>query len=192
MVSRFGKSPPWWDRELDAAGRPIRADARAAALEIWEKIHKQAESILRDSSEAAALMEQSVAQISRYLDRTGATLCPQNAARLLMASFTRALRRRATKLRRIELVGDMNDFREPRSTAHCGTTQDCRLDAEKACRHLSERSRTMHRLRSEGFDWEEIAGMMRTTATAARAEFSRDLKRAKRKLQPSPRARKST
>jgi transcriptional regulator len=40
----------------------------------------------------------------------------------------------------------------------------------------------MYELRNAGFEWKEIAEMLNTTDAAARAEFSRELKRAKHKL----------
>ena len=62
------------------------------------------------------------------------------------------------------------------------TEEDCRLDAEKAARHLSARGRQMYELRHAGFEWREIAQKLSTTDAAARAEFSRELKRARLKL----------
>ena len=181
MATCPGKSPLWWDRALDPTGNPIRADVRAAAQEVWAKACKMADTVLGDAGEAAALMERSVAQISRYLDRIGAAVCAQNAAGLLMCGFARSLRRRATKLRRIELVGNISEFAERRPAPSCTTKEDCRMDAEKASRQLSKRGRTMLGLRSAGFEWKEIGQILNTTDTAARAEFSREVKRAGRK-----------
>jgi FixJ family two-component response regulator len=56
------------------------------------------------------------------------------------------------------------------------------LDAEKAARQLSARGRQMYKLSHAGFEWREIAQKLSTTDAAARAEFSRELKRAKLKL----------
>jgi hypothetical protein len=56
------------------------------------------------------------------------------------------------------------------------------LDAEKAARQLSERGRQMYELRHAGFEWREIAQILKTTDAAAQAEFSRDLRRAKLKM----------
>ena len=61
----------FWGREVDSTGKLLRQDVRDAAHEIWEWALSRAQAILSDSSDAASLMERSVAQVSRYLDRRG-------------------------------------------------------------------------------------------------------------------------
>jgi DNA-directed RNA polymerase specialized sigma24 family protein len=127
-------------------------------------------------------MEKSVVQISRYLNRRGVTAFSQDTSSLLMCAFCRALRRHVVKLRRVELAPDLSEASERPSTRSCTTEEDCRLDAEKAARQLSARGRQMYELRHAGFEWREIAQKLSTTDAAARAEFSRELKRARLKL----------
>jgi DNA-directed RNA polymerase specialized sigma24 family protein len=123
-------------------------------------------------------MERSVVQISRHLDRIGSAPNAQNTASLLMCAFCRALRRHAAKLHRIELVGDLSELAEPLPAGRSySSKEDLRLDAEKAARRLSQRGRTMLELRQFGFEWKEIAEILHTTRCAARAEFSREVKR---------------
>lgn len=168
---------------MDFAGRPIRPDVRAAAHEVWYQARGRVQAVLGDDSDAASLMEKSVSQVSRYLDRTGSTSFSGNTNGLLVRAFCRALRRYAMKLHRIELVGNVSELSEPLPAQSCASKEDCRLDAENAARHLSERGRTMLELRSVGFDWKEIGEMFKMTDCAARAEFSREVKRAKQKVQ---------
>jgi DNA-directed RNA polymerase specialized sigma24 family protein len=175
--------PFWWDREYDYSGKPIRADVRAAAHEVWRQACDRVQAILGDTSDAAGLMERSVSQVSRYLDRIGSAPFAESRNGLLIRAFCRALRRYALKLNRIELVGDMNDFLEQLPGRSCASKEDRRLDAEKAIRQLSVTGRTMLELRRVGFEWKEIARILEMTDTAARAEFSRELKRAKLKAQ---------
>jgi hypothetical protein len=179
MATPSGRRFSWWDRELDHTGRLIRADVRTAAHEIWGQACDRVQALLGDTSDAAGLMEKSVAQVSRYLDRIGSAPFAENANGLLVSAFCRALRRYASKLRRIELVGDLSEFKEQTPARSCSTKEDCRLDAEKAARHLSHRGRMMLEFRRVGFEWKEIAEILKMTDTAARAEFSRELKRAR-------------
>ena len=76
----------------------------------------------------------------------------------------------------------MNALSETRSSQSCTSKDDCHLDAEKATRQLSERGRKMYELRDAGFEWKEIAAILHMTDAAARAEFSRELKRARIKM----------
>lgn len=63
-------------------------------------------------SEAAELMEKSVAQVSKYLDRAGADPFSQNTRGILMCAFCRSLRRYAMKLKRLQLVGGSAELSE--------------------------------------------------------------------------------
>src|SRR6266545_1080172 len=100
----------WWDREIDDAGRLIRPDVRLAAQEIWQEACRRTQVVLADNAAAAELMECSVAQVSRYLDRHSAPLraCKMNG--LLLLAFSRALKRRAGKINRIQSIGGTSDF----------------------------------------------------------------------------------
>lgn len=183
-MSEFSGSPTWWDRDVDSTGKPLRQDVRVAAHEIWDRAYQRAQAILGDCCDAAGLMERAVAQVSRYLDRKRAVPDANGVPAVLMCAFSRSLRRYAAKLHRIELVGNLAEFAEPVPASNCGPTkEDCRLDAEKAARRLSPRGRTMLELRKVGFEWKEIAAVLKTTDCAARAEFSREVRKAR--MQPT-------
>src|ERR1700721_4198499 len=104
-----GRILAWWDRELDHAGRPIGPDVRLAGHEIWEQACQRTQVLLADQSLAAELMENTVAQVSRYLDRIGAPLSTRKHG-LLLVAFCRALRRYAAKSSRLELVGGAGEL----------------------------------------------------------------------------------
>src|ERR1700737_1929601 len=99
-----GRILAWWDGDVVRAGRLIRPDVRLAAHEIWEQVCQRTQALLADQSPAAELMENTVAQVSRYLDRIGAPLSTRKHG-LLLVAFSRALRRYAAKSSRLELVG---------------------------------------------------------------------------------------
>jgi hypothetical protein len=181
MSTLSDRTSLWWDRELDSTGRPLRVDVRRAAHEVWGQACLRVQAVLGDSSDAAPLLENSVSQVSRYLDRRGSPLHAEDTSGLLMCALCRAVRRYALKLGRVELVGDFREFYEPLPGGRsCGPSkEDCRLDAEKALRRLSPRARTMLDLRQVGFEWKEIGEFFKTTDCAARTEFSRELKKAR-------------
>jgi hypothetical protein len=132
-------------------------------------------------SDAPELMERSVEQVSRYLDRTGAGLFTQNTHGILMCAFCRALRGYAIRLRRLQLVGGTTELSQRQFAPDWTALVDLHLDLEKLGRRLSDKSRVMLDLRSRGFDWKEIAAVLQMTDIAARAAFWREVKRAKLK-----------
>ena len=181
MVLHSSGAPPWWDREFDPSGKPIRADIRASATQIWESACRQTIALLGEPCEAYGLMERAVVQVSRYLDRRAIPLFAQDTNGLLMCAFCRGLHRSALKRNRIMLADDQD--LDAMSTARSSPIDpDRRLDAEKATNYFSERARKMHDFRRAGYEWKEIAPMFGTTETAARAEFSRELKKARQKM----------
>jgi len=176
----------WWDRDVDSEGNPIRADVRSAGRNLWEHACEQAHTFLGDASEAPELMETSVLQVSHYLDRRATPLFERDAGALLVCAFYRGLRRHLSKLRRLELTADVATLPPPRPGRSCPSKEDCRLDAERVLRKLSDRARRMFEFRKRGYDWEEVAAILNTSDGAARAEYSRELKRLKMKLANKP------
>jgi DNA-directed RNA polymerase specialized sigma24 family protein len=178
MVASSGNNPLWWDREIDGSGRPLRSDVRASARTLWDQACARARTVLGDPCETAELMERSVSQVSRYLDRRGPSLGESDITGLLMVAFCRVLRRYANRLNRIKLVPDISKVSQPAANSN-GPSKECLMDAERAARHLNPRAKTMLDLRRVGFEWKEIAEIFRTTDGAARAEFSREVKEAR-------------
>jgi DNA-directed RNA polymerase specialized sigma24 family protein len=192
MAEDGRNAPVWWDRDLDSSGREIRADVRAAGHEIWPNACRQARSLLGDVSDAAELMEQSVAQVSQYLDRSGASPFSQNTRGILMCAFCRALRRYAMKLHRLQLVGRTADLSERVRAPSWEALVDLRLELEKLGCDLSDKSREMLGLRRRGFDWKEIAEALHMSETAARTAFWREIRRATSKGSREDSSRKPT
>jgi DNA-directed RNA polymerase specialized sigma24 family protein len=181
MTDPGRNAPVWWDKEVDAAGRPIRLDVRTAAHQIWDAARRQAQHLLGDASEAPELMENAVAQVSRYLDRTGAGPFTQNTTGILMCAFCRSLRRYAQKLKRLQLVGGSAEFSEWRTARNGSALVELWLELERLSRNVSDQTRAMVGLRLRGFDWKEIAGVLQITDTAARTAFWREVRRARLK-----------
>ena len=169
----------WWDREVDDVGRPIRPDVRLAAQEIWHEACRRTQAILADNAAAAELMECSVAQVSRYLDRHAAPSCEHSMNGLLLLAFSRALKRRAAKVNRIESIGGSSDLANHTVDDSWGRQVDARLDLERIVRHLSDRSSTVLALRWAGFDWKEIAQLLGTSVAVVRNGFWREIKQAR-------------
>jgi DNA-directed RNA polymerase specialized sigma24 family protein len=119
-------------------------------------------------------MENAVAQVSHYLDRIGA---PESSSKhgLLMVAFCRGLRRYATKLNRLELVGGSAEL------SCCASGQgwigqvNARLELARIVQRLSEKNGTILLLRAAEYEWKEIAHLFGTSAGAIRNSFWREI-----------------
>src|SRR5258706_3977007 len=144
------EAPLWWDRDIDGKGRPIRPDVRAAAHGIWSCACRRAESLISDCSQAAELMESSVAQVSRYLDRGSVLVFSRDLDGLLMCAFRRTLYRHAARLNRLQPVGGAGELSRP-AVDRTWCRPDCaRLEIEPSVRLLRERRWTTFALRHAG------------------------------------------
>ena len=176
------EAPLWWDRDIDRTGRPIRPDVRAAAHGIWGCACRRAESLISDSSQAAELMENTVAEVSRYLDRGSVAVFSRKINGLVMLAFQRGLHRRMAKLSRLKIVGGSEELSVRAVDRTWSRQVDARLELEQVVRLLGERSRTILALRYAGYTWKEAAQMLGSSVPALRSTFWRDVTRVKGEL----------
>lgn len=175
-MAHAGRILVWWDRDVDPAGRPIRADVRLAGHDIWEQACRRTQALLDDDGPAAELMENSVAQVSRYLDRIGA---PESSSKhgLLMVAFCRGLRRYAEKLNRFEFVGGAGELAS-RTLAEGWVDQvNARLELERIAGILRAKNGIVLMLRAAGYEWEDIGQMLGKSSAAIRMCFWREVDR---------------
>ena len=169
----------WWDRDVDQAGRRIRSDVRLAGHEIWECACKRTRAAVGEHAPAAELMETAVAQVSRYLDRIGAPVSPRKHP-LLMAAFSRALRRYAAKSARLCPVGDSNELSSSITDERWISGIYSRLQLEHVVRQLSGRNGEVLMLRAAGYEWKEIAHTFGSSVAAVRNGFWREIDQIRR------------
>lgn len=171
----------WWDRSVDDAGRPIRNDVRSAAHEVWEEACRRTQTVIADRGQAAELMEDSVAQVSRYLDRIGASQSSSKNGLLLLA-FSRRLRRLAVRASRLQFSGIAVELQGYAADTGWSRQINARLDLENIVRKLSERNSAVLVLRGFGYSWEEIAQLFRTSVGIVRNSFWREVRETLREL----------
>ena len=178
-VAMFGRSPLWWDREIDEeTGRAIRGDVREAGHRVWNTVCLKAQHILGDANDAPELLERAIKTISRYLDKHQAVPYSNDPAGLLVLAFHRSLYRLASRRNRIILLGDGTAVAEMLRAPDWRQATDHRLFLEELARELSNESRLILRLRIIGYDWKEIARMLGARLPVLRQRFWRDLRRA--------------
>jgi DNA-directed RNA polymerase specialized sigma24 family protein len=173
-MASAGRRLVWWDRDVDRTGKPIRPDVRLAANEIWEQACHRTHVLLADDEPAAELMEYTVAQVSRYLDRIGAPPSTRKHG-LLSIAFCRTLRRYAAKSSRLELVGGSDELSSYNSDNAWVRQVNTRLDLERIIRQLSERNAAVLTLRAAEYEWKEIAQLFGVSAGAIRNAFWREI-----------------
>lgn len=179
-----GRILVWWDRDVDQAERPIRRDVRLAAHEIWELACQRTQALLGDYGPAAELMENAVAQVSRYLDRIGASECSGKHG-LLMVAFCRGLRRYAAKWQRLEFVGGSGELASRVWDEAWVSRMNARLELTRIIRKLQPENRTVLMLRAAGYEWEDVGRTLGKSAAATRINFWREIKKIRHALLPA-------
>jgi hypothetical protein len=150
-----------------------------AGHEIWEQACQRTHALLDDHGPAAEIMENSVAQVSRYLDRIGAPESSQKHG-LLMVAFCRGLRRYAAKLNRLELVGGSVELAS-RALDEAWTRKiNARLELARIVRKLPDEHGTVLMLRAAGYEWEDVGQILGKSSAAIRIGFWREIKRIRR------------
>jgi hypothetical protein len=182
MVASSGSYSSWWDRDVDCAGRVIRADVRQAGHQIWSKARYKVRSTFGDDGDAAWLMESAVERISRYLDRKAAPLFSNDIRWLLLTAFCRLLRRYAKKVERLKLVGDISGLPDPALDDTWAERANSHADLTKILRRLGPRSCTIFSLRLAGLTWREIADVLMAKELAIKRSFWREIRRVQKSL----------
>ena len=175
--------PLLWDREIDRSGRAIRPDVREAALSVWRNTCHRNQFVLSDPSQAAELMEVTVAQISRYLDRKDIAVFSREIEGLIAHSFHRAVQRELVKRKRFLPLDESLKLRRCNSDESWRDQVQTRLELQEVIALLSEKNRRVLALRYAGYMWSEVALLMGQSLTPLRAAFWRDVARLKRQVE---------
>ena len=175
-MAHAGRVLVWWDRDVDQAGRPIRSDVRLAGHDIWEQACQRTQALLDDQGPAAELMENAVAQVSRYLDRIGA---PESSGKhgLLMVAFCRGLQRYAAKLNRLEFVGGSGELSSRTLDEGWACQINARLELERIARKLRDKNGIVLMLRAAGYEWKDIGQTLGKSSAVIRVSFWREIDR---------------
>ena len=172
------KRPLWWDRDSDRMGRPIRADVRAAAHEIWNRARAMAQARLGDDGDAAEIMEMSVERVSHYLNRHRVLLFSVAVSGLLATAFRRRLQKCRRKRERLEFLGGAADLEAQLRAPDWTVGIDRQLDLKTIVRRLSPRSTRILLRRRDGVDWKSIAKELGIPESTAQNSFWREVRQA--------------
>jgi len=175
MGSSPERPPPWWDREVDESGSVIRTDVREAARRIWGTVCVYVQNALGDFTEAHELLENAVASISRYLDRNKVPL--HDPSGLLVVAVHRLTHRRARHLHRMQALGSTSELAEILKAPDWSEAKGRELFLEQLVCGLNDRNRGILRLRIAGYEWKEIAGILKKAPKALRQAFWKDVRR---------------
>jgi hypothetical protein len=147
-----------------------------AGHEIWEQACQRTHALLDDHGPAAELMENSVAQVSRYLDRIGA---PESSGKhgLLMVAFCRGLRRYAAKLKRIEFVGGSGELASRALDETWAGQLETHLELARIVRRLCDEHGAVLMLRAAGYEWDDVGQILGKSPATIRISFWREIKR---------------
>ncbi|HLJ89097.1 MAG TPA: hypothetical protein VKZ53_19910 [Candidatus Angelobacter sp.] len=175
--------PVWWDRDVDDKGAPIRDDVRQAAHESWDSWCARVKAVLGDCTEAAELMESSVAHVSRYLTRHGVCAFYPQAKSLLSLHCCQELKRHVGRRCRIQAVGLTAELDALAPTSdNWVQTFDFWHDFQKLHIQVDDRSWIIFAMRHLGHDWPEISEKVGIAISTAQNHFRNHFKGAWGKL----------
>jgi DNA-directed RNA polymerase specialized sigma24 family protein len=180
MLQSLESLPPWWDREFDLSGRPIRPDVRKAAIKVWRNVCEVVEKIRGDCAEAQELLEKAVAAVSIYLNKKNVGL--HDPGGLLVVAVHRAASRLSRRERMVQTVGGTSELSEMLRAPDWLEAADRRLFLQKLVSELNPESRGILQLRIRGLEWQEIGAFLQVNSTLARNRFWKDVRRAHLKL----------
>ncbi len=178
MATISERVPLWWDRDCDGMGRPIRADVRAAAHEIWNRACALAHARLGDHGDAAEIMEMSVERVSHYLNRHRVLLFSVAVSGLLTTAFCRQIQKCRRKRERLEFLGGAADLEAQLRAPDWSVGIDRQLDVKTIVRRLSQRSTRILLRRRDGADWKSIAKELGIAESTAQNSFWREIRQA--------------
>lgn len=180
MGTVYDKAPSWWGGNIDSAGTPIREDVSDAAQNIWPIVCREVQASLHDTSEAAELLEKSVCQISRYLNKQGAKTRDTNPPGLLLTAVRRALLRKSRKADRVVAVGSGLD------TIHSAPSWEndlvIEMFFEQLLRRLSPQGGKILTLRRSGYGWKEISEIVQIPTLRLKTRFWREIGQVRKNL----------
>lgn len=162
----------YWDTGIDSRGKPIREDVRQAARAIWKSVCNRTRAVLGDDVESAEILNRCVCRVSRYLDAHSATMFTQNVNGLLFVSFRREL---WSVKKRLRIPVDISECSDDLRDSTWSDMVESQLDIENFVRHLSERTRVVLTLRTAGYEWKEVAALLRTTVPEVKSSFWREI-----------------
>jgi hypothetical protein len=180
MSQSLESRPPWWDREFDLSGRPIRPDVRTAAIKVWGNVCEVVEKIRGDYAEAQELLEKAVAAISIYLNKNNVGL--HDPGGLLVVAVHRAASRLSRREGVVQAAGGTSELSEMLSAPDWVEAADRRLFLQKLVSELQPENRGILRLRIRGLEWQEIGRLLQVDSTLARKRFWKDVRRAHLRL----------
>jgi DNA-directed RNA polymerase specialized sigma24 family protein len=96
---------------------------------------------------------------------------------LLIVAVHRLTHRRARQLRRLQTVGGMSELATILKAPEWSEATDRQLLLEQLVRGLKDRNRGILRLRIAGYEWKEIAEILKEAPLALRQNFWSDVRR---------------
>jgi DNA-directed RNA polymerase specialized sigma24 family protein len=167
---------------LDRRSRPIIPAVRLAAEGVNRRAMQHAERLLVDPAEAANVLEEAAAAVSRVLI---AKKSPASSIRSLEPYLFRAFLRRLNRRRKRELLlAETYDLENLNSLASQDPreTLEMKIFIDEFMMHCDAEMRDVLCRRLAGYSWDEIARLYGRSRHAAESKFSKAIQKVRRKL----------
>jgi hypothetical protein len=170
--------PPivYWNRELDASGRPIDHPIRLAAETFWRTAIDIADASLGDPYIAPEVMDVAVERTAIYVAERGIA-DEEHIGRLLLQFYRREVRRLRSRQNKMRYIGHLDDVVAHNSLPVApAETLHNRIDAATLLERADPKVReamVLHYAHSN--TWDEVARQMGTGRDSLKKSCQRDM-----------------
>ena len=184
MASASNTDPPFWMATTDRNGRPIPQVLLDAAEHVWLRVAYLAERELKDTAEAAEILEAAVRVVSRRMYLKGPDDRILDPDSFLYWTAARILGRRLKKEKMIELIEDLEAVVTPKKGSHWNriTKAEKTTLLNEVMKFMDTRTRRIFLLRVKSYTWAEIGEKLGITETNAAVQFSYGVNQARQRI----------
>ena len=166
------------------ASNPIPQVLLDAAEHVWPRVAYLAERELKDTAEAAEILEAAVRVVSRRMYLKGPEDRILDPDSFLYWTAARILCRRLKKEKMIQLIEDLEAVAIPKKGSHWNriTKAEKTTLLNEVMKFMDTRTRRIFLLRVKSYTWAEIGEKLGITETNAAVQFSYGVNQARQRI----------
>ena len=184
MVDFSTNRPPFWMSATDRKGRPIPPSLLEIAQLVWPRFLWITERELKDTAQAAEILDRAVCVVARIMHRRGPQAGILDPASYLYWVAARILYRTIEREKMIQFIDDLEPILHPPTVAYrnrlSGTEKKILIN--QVLRYMDSRTRRIFLLRVLGHSWEQIGALLGISANNAAVTYNAGLGKTRQRI----------